>query len=368
MGWNSWNQVGCDGLNEKVVKQAADALVKRGLAKAGYDYVVVDDCWQAPKRNAAGDLVADPKRFPSGMKALADYVHGKGLKFGMYLVPGSKTCGMIWNHYPATGLGSDGHERQDAAMLKRVGVDYLKYDWCSADTNDGLKQQAAFTLMRDELKRLHRPIVYSISDYGESKPWTWAPKVANLWRTTKDIAPNWPSIRGIIDAQAPLAAYAGPGHWNDPDMLQIGNGGLTLEEAKSHFGMWSMLAAPLMLGTNLDTLSPDLLKVVSNNEVIAIDQDPLGRQARRVETDTSDVWNPTEVWVRPLAGGDFAVALFNEGTTPRTIATTLGSLKIPAGTWKVRNASDHTNLPATDGPISGEVPPHGLKILRLSKS
>lgn len=366
MGWNSWNQVRCHDLTEDVVKRAADALVRLGLDKLGYRYVVVDDCWQAPQRDANGSLVANPVTFPSGLKALVDYVHERGLKFGLYLVPGSKTCAMIWDGYQAEGIGSHGHERQDAEMLQGLGVDYLKYDWCSADETDGLERKAAFTLMHDELQRLSRPIVYSISEYGETEPWAWAPPIANMWRTTGDIAPVWLSIVNIINNQADLAPYAGPGHWNDPDMLQVGNGGLTADEARAHVGMWAMLAAPLMLGTDLDAMAPEVLAVVSNKEVLAIDQDPLGKQARRVQEGEGEIWTRTEVWARPLAGGDHAVALLNKSEAPTEIATTLETAGVPAGKWKVRDVSDGVDLPPSEGPLVATVPAHGVTILRLS--
>lgn len=192
MGWNSWNQVRCNGLDENVMKRAADALVRLGLDDLGFRYVVVDDCWQAPSRDDRGSLQSDPVRFPSGLEALAAYVHDKGLKFGLYLSPGSETCAMYWDDYPASGIGSYGHERQDAEMLQRIGVDYLKYDWCRADKTDGLVHVDAFTLMRDELARLDRPIVYSISEYSDTEPWTWAPDISTM--------ADRPSIDGSISA------------------------------------------------------------------------------------------------------------------------------------------------------------------------
>lgn len=366
MGWNSWNQVRCKDLNEGVVRRAADAIVEHGLDEVGYTYVVVDDCWQAYQRDAQGALVSNPETFPSGMKALADYVHDKGLRFGLYLVPGSKTCAMTWDGYPAEGIGSLGHERQDAEMLEEIGVDYLKYDWCEADVNDGLERVEAFTLMRDELRRLDRPIVYSISEYGREQPWTWAPGIANLWRTTGDIAPEWLSIVDIIESQVDLAEYAGPGGWNDPDMLQVGNGELTADEVRSHVGMWAMLAAPLMIGTDLDNLAPEVLEALANEEVVAIDQDPLGKQARRVQVGQGEPWVRTEVWARPLENGDLAVALFNKSDTPTEITTTLEEVGAPAGTWAVRDATNGEDLSPTDGRLSGTVPAHGVTILRLS--
>lgn len=360
MGWNSWNQVRCFDLNEDVVKKAADALVRLGLNELGYQYVVVDDCWQAPTRDENGALQAHPDRFPSGLKALADYVHAKGLKFGLYLAPGSQTCAMHWDKYPATGIGSYGHERQDAEMLAEIGVDYLKYDWCRADETDGLTHVDTFSLMRDELARLDRPIVFSISEYGHTEPWTWAAGIANLWRTTEDIWPSWESIAEIINNQADLHSYSRPGAWNDPDMLQVGNGPMTADETKAHVGMWAMLAAPLMIGTNLDDIAAEVLEALSNHEVIAINQDPLGEQARRIRGGDG------QVWVRDLAGGEIAVALLNMGEADLTIETTLEEIDAAAGTWSVRDASAHQNLQPTTNPIAATVPPHGVTILRLS--
>lgn len=369
MGWNSWNQVRCHDLTEDVVRRAADAIVGHGLDRVGYQYVVVDDCWQAPRRDSSGALVARSDTFPSGMKSLVDYVHSKGLKFGLYLVPGSTTCAMTWDAYPASGIGSLGHEHQDAEMLAELGVDYLKYDWCGADAIDGLDRVASFSLMRDELSRLDRSIVYSISEYGETDPWTWAPGLANLWRTTTDIEPTWLSIVSIIDSQSSLADHAGPGGWNDPDMLQVGNGELTADEVRTHVGMWAMLAAPLMIGSDIDALAPMVIEALTNTEIIAIDQDPLGRQARRVQMGAGDLWSRTEVWARPLANGDHAVALLNKSGAPIVMTTTLDDVGAGAGAgrWNIRDASTGTDLAATDNLISSTVASHGVTILRLSQ-
>ncbi|MGB3054287.1 MAG: glycoside hydrolase family 27 protein [Acidimicrobiales bacterium] len=361
MGWNSWNQVRCYDLNEDVVKRAADAIVRHGLDDLGYRYVVVDDCWQAPERNSEGALVPDPERFSSGLADLADYIHDKGLRFGLYLSPGSETCAMQWDDYPATGLGSLGHERQDAEMLADIGVDYLKYDWCGADEVDGLEPETAFAHMRDELKRLDRPIVYSISEYGRNEPWKWAPGIANMWRTTSDILPMWASIATIINSQADLHPYAEPGSWNDPDMLQVGNGPLTDVEARSHVGMWAMLAAPLMIGTDLDKVTPGVLAALSNPEVIAIDQDPLGRQARRVRDDAG-----VQVWVRPLSDGEFAVALLNGGDAPTRVDTDLAEVGIDPGRWKVRDVWAQADGGVVDGALGADLEPHAMALFRLS--
>lgn len=221
--------------------------------------------------------------------------------------------------------------------------------------------------MREELRRLDRPMLYSISEYGREQPWTWAPGIANMWRTTADIAPNWLSVVGIIDSQADLAQYAGPGGWNDPDMLQVGNGGMTPDEVRSHVGMWAMLAAPLMIGTDLDALSPDVLAAVSNKEIVAIDQDPLGKQARRIQVGEGNFWARTEVWSRPLDHGGHAVALFNKTDAPVTMSATLEEVGATAGRWSVRDASNKTDLASTNSVVSATVPAHGLVVLRLER-
>lgn len=361
MGWNSWNQVRCYDLTEEVVRSTADAIVSLGLREAGYQYVVVDDCWQAPTRDAAGLLQADPDRFPSGIEALAEYVHDLELDFGLYLAPGTKTCAMTYDDYPGEQLGSLGHETDDAQLIAKWGVDYLKYDWCGADENDGLERVAAFTQMRDELHSTGRPIVYSISEYGATQPWTWAPGIANLWRTTSDILPIWGVIAAIIDSQSELHPFSGPGGWNDPDMLQVGNGPLSDVENRSHFTMWAMLAAPLMLGTDLAAASPDLISVITNDEVIAIDQDPLGQQAQRIRSDSE-----TQVWARPLDGGEFAVALLNSGETPVEITASLEEVGATEGSWTARDLWSHEDL----GPVSqltSVVEPHGVTLIRLTR-
>ncbi len=325
MGWNSWNQVRCEGLTERVVLEAATALVDRGLAAAGYRYVVVDDCWQGG-RDESGRLISDPVRFPSGIPALAARIHELGLQFGIYAVPGSQTCANYYDAYPDLDLGSFGRERLDAETFAGWGVDYLKYDWCRAEETTPHSRPEAFEIMHGELSRLERPIVYAISEYGQGEPWRWAPPIANLWRTTADIAPEWPSIVSIIAEQAELAEFAGPGAWNDPDMLQFGNGALTAEQNRSHFAMWCMLAAPLFLGTSVAGLSDELVDVLANPRLVAIDQDPLGRQAQRIVH-----LEPGQIWVRPLADGDLAVALFNESSGSLHLSIGYEALGLDAG-------------------------------------
>ena len=275
MGWNSWNKFGCN-VSEKMVREMADAAVSSGMKDAGYVYVVIDDCWQV-SRDPQGNILADPDRFPSGMKALADYVHSKGLKFGLYSDAGTKTC--------AGRPGGRGYEYQDARQYAAWGVDYLKYDWCSHTTQDG---PSSYALMSDALKQSGRPIVFSLCEWGSNHPWLWARDVGNLWRTTGDIEDKWSNdkrgqslgVVQILDLQDGLASYAGPGHWNDPDMLEVGNGGMSTEEYRAHFSMWCMLGAPLIAGNDLRTMSADTREILTNKEVIAVDQDPLGNTGR----------------------------------------------------------------------------------------
>ncbi|MDR3360186.1 MAG: NPCBM/NEW2 domain-containing protein [Bifidobacteriaceae bacterium] len=361
MGWNSWNQVHCYDLTEDVVKEAADAIVATGLQKAGYEYVVVDDCWQGG-RDQDGVLYSDADRFPSGVPALAQYVHDKGLKFGIYGAPGTETCAQRYDDYPIMGLGSFGHEELDAQTFADWGVDYLKYDWCAAQANAGLTSRpAAFAQMRDELAATGRQIVYAISEYGDTDPWTWAAPIANLWRTTTDIKAEWSSVAGIIAKQVGLSKYAQPGAWNDPDMLQFANGSLTLEQNKSHLAMWSMLAAPLFLGTDLSQLSAAEVAVLTNPALVAIDQDPLGAQAELVSDGAG-----RQVWARPLAGGDIAVALYNPTSQAATISTTLAQVGARPGVHTAVDVWQPGQAANVVSALSDTVPAYGTAVYRLS--
>ncbi len=310
MGWNSWNYFH-GNVTAQDIRAAADALVSSGMRDAGYVYVNIDDTWEG-QRDANGVLHSNAK-FPD-MKALADYVHSKGLKLGIYSSPGPRTC--------AGYEGSLGHETQDAQLYASWGIDYLKYDLCSfipavmekQAPNDPAGQmrlmEAAYLKMDRALKATGRPIVFSLCQYGWDAVWEWGPSVgANLWRTTGDIQPNWDRIYAIIEEQAGLAKYAGPGHWNDPDMLEVGNGHLTLAENRSHFSMWAMLAAPLLAGNDLAHMTPEIKAILTNRDVIAIDQDRLGREATRAYAD-----GEVEVWTRPLYGGALAIAVLNAGS------------------------------------------------------
>jgi alpha-galactosidase len=310
MGWNSWNYF-AEKVDDKGVRAAADQLISTGMKDAGYIYVNIDDTWQG-KRDASGVLHANDK-FPD-MKALADYVHSKGLKIGIYSGPGTKTC--------AGYEGSFGHEEQDAKTYAEWGMDYLKYDLCSFIPDVMQKQAphdkaaqmklmiAAYDKMGKALQAAGRPIVYSLCQYGWDNVWEWAPSVGgNLWRTTGDIEPRWMSVYDLISQQKGLSQYAGPGHWNDPDMLEVGNGKLSLEENRSHFSMWAMLAAPLLAGNDLPNMKPEVKAILTKREVIAIDQDTLGKQAHYAYSN-----GEVEVWARDLQGGAKAIAILNVGS------------------------------------------------------
>jgi alpha-galactosidase len=313
MGWNSWNFF-AEKVTDKDIRGAADSLVATGMKDAGYVYINIDDTWEA-ERDSTGLLHTNAK-FPD-MKALADYVHSKGLKIGIYSGPGNKTCG----GYAA----SLGHEEQDAKMYADWGIDYLKYDLCSfipdvmekQAPNDKAAQMrimiAAYDKMSKALKATGRPIVFSLCQYGWDAPWEWAPALGgNLWRTTGDVSPDWDRIAVIGFSQAGLEKYAGPGHWNDPDMLEVGNGKLTMAENRSHFTLWAMLAAPLLAGNDLTTMKPEVKAILTNKDVIAIDQDALGKQGTRAYAE-----GEVEVWSRHLSGGALAVSIINTADTGR---------------------------------------------------
>jgi alpha-galactosidase len=355
MGFNNWNATHCRAeFNEAMVKGIADIFVASGLQDAGYQYVNIDDCWALPERDADGNLVPDPVRFPNGIKAVADYVHAKGLKFGIYTSAGTKTCNVAG--FP----GALGHEQQDANLFASWGVDYLKYDNCN---NQGVDAKLRYTAMRDALAATGRPIVYSICEWGQNQPWTWAQDVGNLWRTTGDISDNWGSVRNIVRQNMSLYPYAKPGAWNDPDMLEVGNGGMTSTEYRSHLSVWAMMAAPLLIGSDLRLATPATLDTLLNREVIAVDQDPLGVQAKPIRNDSGRI-----VFVRPLANGDTAVALYNEtdtGAVIRTTAAEAGLGRTPA--YTLRDVWRHETT-ETAGVISAYVPAHGTVMYRVAAS
>jgi alpha-galactosidase len=356
MGFNNWNATHCSGdFNETMVKGIADLFVSSGLKDAGYQYVNLDDCWALPARDADGNLVPDPVRFPDGIKAVADYVHSKGLKFGLYSSAGTKTCNKAG--FP----GGLGHERQDAALWASWGVDYLKYDNCNNAGSTTTQQYIdRYSAMRDALAATGRPILYSLCEWGVNDPWTWGPAVGNSWRTTGDISDKYSSMLSIFKKNVVLAPYAGPGHWNDPDMLEVGNGGMTDTEYRSHFSLWSIMAAPLLIGSDIRKATPATMSILTNRDVIAVDQDPLGVQG----TELSNA-NGLHVISKPLANGDRAVALFNENNAPATIDTTAAAVGLPkAFGYQLNDLWSHKTF-ETAGKISATVPAHGTAMFRV---
>jgi alpha-galactosidase len=361
MGWNSWNHF-ATLVNDADVRAAADAMVASGMRDAGYIYVNIDDTWEG-KRDAQGNIQSNSK-FPD-MKALSDYVHSKGLKLGIYSSPGPKTCGGY--------EGSYGHEQQDANTYAKWGVDYLKYDLCSYGDimkkeapGDRQKQwkmmQAAYEKMHQALLNTHRPIVFSLCQYGFDAVWNWGPKVGgNLWRTTGDINDSYDRMSVIGFAQAGLSKYAAPGHWNDPDMLEVGNGHMTPDEYRTHMSLWAILAAPLLAGNDLSKMSDTTKSILMNKDVIAVDQDRLGIQGDRVSA-----IGPFEVWMKPLEGGAKAVALFNRSEAEYPITVQLKDVGFD-GAVHARDLWSHKDLGTLHGSYTAMVPHYGVVMLRLSR-
>ncbi|HWF00245.1 MAG TPA: glycoside hydrolase family 27 protein [Caulobacteraceae bacterium] len=355
MGWNSWNHF-AGRIDDRTIRVQADAMVSSGLRDAGYRYINIDDTWQG-RRDARGEMHPNA-RFPD-MKALADYVHSKGLKLGLYSSPGPQTC----EKYE----GSFGHEEQDARTYAAWGVDYLKYDLCSMGQmmlalGSMEKAQAmevgAYRKMGEALRATGRPILYSFCQYGFDQPWRWAPAMgANAWRTTGDIKDSYARMSLIGFSQAGLAKYAGPGHWNDPDMLEVGNGGMKPDEYRTHMSLWALLAAPLLAGNDLTKMSPETVAMLTNREVIAIDQDPAGRQGDRVWAE-----GELEIWARPLADGAAAVGLFNRSGEPAYIEVAFKDAGV-ANPKRVRDVWAGTEVKAVDGRYRALVAPHGVVLL-----
>jgi alpha-galactosidase len=367
LGWNSWNTFECN-LSEDVIKATADAMVSSGMHAAGFEYVNLDDCWMNG-RDASGNLQWNASKFPSGIPALATYVHGKGLKLGIYETPNTVTCvGLYGGVSHSVAVGSLGHEAQDARTFASWGVDYLKYDLCQG-------QPSSFAVMRDALRATGRPIVYSINPgNGSGCPPTGPttstcglnlPSIANLWRIAFDINASWSSITGLIDQDAPLSAYAGPGHWNDPDMLEVGNGSLTEDENKSHLSMWAMLAAPLLAGNDLRSMAASTTTVLTNAEVIAVDQDPLGHQGQLIASPQSGL----QVWSKTLSGnGVRAVALLNRNASSASISVKFTDVGLSSGSASVRDLWQHADLGTFTGSYTGmNVPSHGVVLLRIAQ-
>jgi len=369
MGWNSWNKFACD-VNEDMIRQTADAMVSSGLKDAGYEYIVIDDCWHG-MRDSLGFIHPDAKRFPNGIKALSDYVHSKGLKFGIYSDAGNQTCG--------GRPGSRGHEYQDAITYAQWGVDYLKYDWCNTDN---LNAVGAYTTIRDALFAAKRPVLLSMCEWGTSKPWLWAKDVAHIWRTTGDIYNcfdcikdygTWKSfgVLAIIDMQDGLREYAGIGHWNDPDMLEVGNG-MKVNEDRAHFSMWCMLTAPLIAGNDLRSMSKETTEILGNKEVIAVNQDALGIQGFKQEMRDS-----VDIWFKPLKDNDWAVCFLNRSQkskkiqfdwkTPVVDKFAKRELNADKTVYKIRDLWLHKNIGTTEKLLNIEMQSHDVLMIRLTK-
>jgi alpha-galactosidase len=372
MGWNSWNTFQTK-ISEKLVMETADMIVSSGMKDAGYTYLVLDDGWMSMQRNTkTGDLVADPEKFPHGMKVVADYVHSKGLKFGLYNCAGTKTCA----GYP----GTRGYEYQDARLYASFDIDFLKFDWCSSE---GLNAKEAYTTMSKALKAGGRPIVFSLCEWGNNKPWQWATSVGQLWRTTGDINNLFDGVKNygtwhadgvmtIVDMQDTLRKYAGPNHWNDPDMLEVGNG-MTVSEDRTHFSVWCMMAAPLIAGNDIRKMSKETREILTDKEVIAIDQDPLGVQGFKYADKDS-----LQVWFKPLENGDWAVCFLNRSSGPKKVQfkwktetvtddVSKTSLLANAITYKLYNLWARKEVGTTAKDLSATVPPHDVLLMKLSK-
>jgi alpha-galactosidase len=361
MGWNSWNHF-AGKVDDADVRAAADYMVSSGMKAAGYVYVNIDDTWEG-QRDAQGFIHSNSK-FPN-MKALADYVHSRGLKLGIYSSPGPKTCA----GYP----GSYGHVQQDAQTYAKWGIDYLKYDLCSfipimekEAPHDKQKQlaimQDAYRQMHDALAATGRPIVFSLCQYGWMDVWKWGASVGgNLWRTTGDINDTYARMSDIGFNQLGLAQYAGPGHWNDPDMLEVGNGGMSFDEYKTHMSLWAILAAPLLAGNDLSKMSPQTIDILTNRDVIAVDQDPLGKEGSR-----AFAVGMTEIWTKPLSGGALAAGLFNRDSVPHPVTLELRAIGYPANA-KLRDLWAHQDVSARRGRYTVTVPPHGVAMLKVSR-
>ena len=374
MGWNSWNTFEVN-INEDLVKKTADIIVSSGLKDAGYEYIVLDDGWMVKDhRDKNGDLIPDPVKFPHGMKALIDYVHSKGLKFGLYNCAGTQTCA----GYP----GTRGYEYQDARFYANLGIDFLKYDWCNTN---GINATEAYTTMSKALKVAGKPIVFSICEWGDNQPWDWATPVGNLWRISGDIYPcfdceykheegNWSSwgVLRILEMRKDIRKFSGPDHWNDFDMMEVGNG-MTNTEDKSHFTLWSMMASPLFAGNDLRIMKPETLNILTNKEIIAINQDALGIQGFKYQSE-----NGVDVWVKPLYDENWAVVFLNRSDKTQKINFDWKKhiiedndfkfiLNLTSQKYNVRDLWEHINLGNTNKIFQKELAPHDVIAIKLTK-
>lgn len=370
MGWNSWNTFACN-VDEQLIRETADAMVASGMRDVGYVYVNIDDCWHG-ERDAQGFIQADAKRFPSGIKALADYVHSKGLKIGIYSDAGAKTCG--------GRPGSQGYEYQDALQYAKWEIDYLKYDWCHTEERNPVE---AYRTMAKALLAAKRPVTFSICEWGDNKPWLWAQPIGHLWRTTGDITNCWNcvinhgswdshGILRILDKQEGLRKYAGPGHWNDPDMMEVGNLA-TAGEDRAHFAMWAMLAAPLIAGNDIRSMSESTRATLTNREIIAIDQDALGISGFPHKKEDG-----VEIWFRPLSGDAWAMAVLNRNADSRKVSFVWADEPVEDAqnqrkpefdkhTYRLKNLYTSTAAGTTAQALKVTVPGHDVVIYRLNK-
>ncbi len=371
MGWNSWNTFQTN-IDEPLLKGMVDTYVSSGMKDAGYTYFVLDDGWMSMERDKDGNLVADPKKFPNGMKEFADYVHSKGLKFGIYNCAGTKTCA----GYP----GTRGYEYQDARLYASWGVDYLKFDWCNTD---GINAKEAYTTMSMAIRAAGRPMVFSLCEWGNHQPWRWAKDVGQLWRSTGDIYAGFDknlskgtwtalSVLSILDKQDSIRQYAGPGHWNDPDMLEVGNG-MKYNEDKAHFSLWCMLAAPLMAGNDLRKMSDQTKSILTNKDLIAVDQDALGIEAFRYYS-----FDGIEIWVKPLSNSEVAVCFLNRSDHPQTVnynwkghaisdAVNKIDYNFNVDTYKLRDLWSKKEVGTTGKNFEQTIPSDDVVVLRLTK-
>ena len=367
MGWNTWNTFAAN-ISEDLVKQTADAMIANGMRDAGYRYIVLDDTWSALERDAAGNLVPDPKKFPGGMKALGDYLHAKGFLFGIYNCAGTRTCG----GYP----GGRGHEYQDALAYASWRVDYLKYDWCNHGTADA---RETYKTMRDALNAAGRPVVFSLCEWGQNKPCEWAGDVGHLWRTTGDIYDSYDGRKGwaygwkrILDLQYSLVEgsgpdgigkYAGPGHWNDPDMLEVGKEGLSYAESRAHFSLWCLIAAPLMAGNDVRHMTPEIRAILTDRDVLALDQDPLGKQGFRA---LAEPGKNLELWVKELSHGEWAVCALNTSNSPADLTVHWDQLWTIQGKFTVRDLWAKKDAGDNTKPYTARVEVHDVLLFRLT--
>ncbi|KAM9979461.1 hypothetical protein ACTFIY_008715 [Dictyostelium cf. discoideum] len=353
MGWSSWNYYACN-INESVIMNTAKAMVSNGMANAGYTYVNIDDCW-AGGRYPNGSVYADPTNFPNGIKYVADYVHSLGLKIGIYTDAGTETC--------QKRVGSYGYEANDAQTYAEWGIDYVKEDWCYATLEN---PQQRYQIMSQALNATGRPMFFSLCDWGYENPWTFGMSVGNSWRTTPDIKDNWDSMLSNLMAQAPITSFSGIGGFNDPDMMMVGNGGMSNTEYVSHFSLWSLLNAPLIAGCDLIDIDQETLSILTASEVIAINQDPLGVQGSLVKSYNGGL---QQIWAKPLSNGARAVVLFNTDTNPATIELLWGNIWMePSQQLSIRNLWTQTNLGTFTESYESDslIPAHGCIMLTLT--